>query len=93
VASQARGARFISDHWRPGVAGALRMGFVHGAFCLGCCWLLMGLLFFGGVMNLLGSPVSRSSCCRRRCSPSGRRIMSAAMIGIACVVLLSWRGP
>ncbi len=29
------------------------MGAVHGAFCLGCCWILMGLLFFGGVMNLL----------------------------------------
>ena len=29
------------------------MGLEHGAFCLGCCWALMGLLFFGGVMNLL----------------------------------------
>jgi predicted metal-binding membrane protein len=46
-------ARFISEHWRPGVAGAFRMGVEHGAYCLGCCWLLMGLLFFGGVMDLL----------------------------------------
>lgn len=46
-------AYFISEHWRPGVTGALRMGFEHGAFCLGCCWLVMGLLFVGGVMNLL----------------------------------------
>ena len=29
------------------------MGLEHGAFCVGCCWVLMGLLFFGGVMNLL----------------------------------------
>ena len=29
------------------------MGAEHGAYCLGCCWVLMGLLFFGGVMNLL----------------------------------------
>jgi predicted metal-binding membrane protein len=29
------------------------MGIEHGAYCLGCCWVLMGLLFFGGVMNLL----------------------------------------
>ena len=29
------------------------MGFKHGAFCVGCCWLLMALLFVGGVMNLL----------------------------------------
>ena len=28
------------------------MGLEHGAFCLGCCWFLMGLLFFGGIMNL-----------------------------------------
>jgi predicted metal-binding membrane protein len=43
---------FISTHWRQGVPGALRMGIVHGTFCVGCCWFLMGLLFFGGVMNL-----------------------------------------
>jgi predicted metal-binding membrane protein len=44
---------FITVHWRPGIAGALRMGVVHGAFCLGCCWALMLLLFVAGVMNLL----------------------------------------
>ena len=44
---------FIAQHWRPGGRGAFRMGLEHGAFCLGCCWLLMGLLFVGGVMNLL----------------------------------------
>jgi predicted metal-binding membrane protein len=32
--------------------GALRLGLRHGAYCLGCCWLLMLLLFVGGVMNL-----------------------------------------
>jgi len=46
-------AYFISEHWRPGITGAFRMGSEHGAFCLGCCWLLMALLFVGGVMNLL----------------------------------------
>ena len=43
---------FLSAHWRPKARGALLMGLVHGAFCVGCCWFLMGLLFFGGVMNL-----------------------------------------
>jgi predicted metal-binding membrane protein len=38
--------------WRGGSAGAFRMGLEHGAYCLGCCWFLMALLFFGGVMNL-----------------------------------------
>lgn len=32
--------------------GAFRMGLEHGSYCLGCCWFLMGLLFFGGIMNL-----------------------------------------
>jgi predicted metal-binding membrane protein len=45
-------AHFISKHWRSGRGGAFKMGLHHGAFCLGCCWVLMGLLFFGGVMSL-----------------------------------------
>lgn len=45
-------AAFLSRHWSPGVAGALRLGMLHGSFCVGCCWLLMALLFVGGVMNL-----------------------------------------
>ncbi len=44
---------FIAHHWRPGLAEAWRMGLDHGAFCLGCCWFLMALLFVGGIMNLL----------------------------------------
>lgn len=43
---------FLTRLWRPGWAGAARLGLLHGAYCLGCCWLLMALLFFGGVMNL-----------------------------------------
>jgi len=44
---------FISSHWRPGALGALRMGIEHGTFCIGCCWVLMLLLFVGGVMNVV----------------------------------------
>ena len=43
---------FIIQRWRNGTRGALRMGVEHGAYCLGCCWALMLLLFAGGVMNL-----------------------------------------
>ena len=45
--------QFVTSHWRPGLEGALRMGIIHGAFCLGCCWVLMLLLFAAGVMNLI----------------------------------------
>jgi predicted metal-binding membrane protein len=44
---------FFARHWRQGVAGAFRMGIDHGVYCLGCCWVLMGLLFYGGVMEPL----------------------------------------
>jgi predicted metal-binding membrane protein len=44
---------FFMTHWRDGRSGALAMGARHGAFCLGCCWALMAVLFAVGVMNLL----------------------------------------
>lgn len=44
---------FVLTRWRRGPTSALGMGLEHGAFCLGCCWALMLLLFVGGVMNLL----------------------------------------
>ena len=43
---------FITRYRRPGNKGALVMGLHHGAYCLGCCWFVMALLFAGGVMNL-----------------------------------------
>jgi predicted metal-binding membrane protein len=43
---------FLTQSWRHGRLGAFSMGLEHGTYCLGCCWFLMGLLFFGGIMNL-----------------------------------------
>jgi predicted metal-binding membrane protein len=43
---------FFARHWQKGYAGAFRMGLSHGLYCVGCCWVLMGLLFYGGVMEL-----------------------------------------
>ena len=43
---------FLAAHWRRGTAGAVLMGLEPGAYCVGCCWFVMGLLFVGGVMNL-----------------------------------------
>lgn len=44
---------FLTQRWRRGAGGAAVMGMEHGAYCVGCCWVLMLLLFVGGVMNLL----------------------------------------
>ena len=46
-------AAFLSRHHEPGLTGAFRLGVLHGAYCVGCCWMLMSLLFVGGVMNLI----------------------------------------
>jgi predicted metal-binding integral membrane protein DUF2182 len=40
------------QHWKPGRIGALRVGLVHGAWCVGCCWALMAALFALGVMSI-----------------------------------------
>jgi predicted metal-binding membrane protein len=43
---------FLMSDWREGQWGTLVMGLKHGAYCVGCCWMLMALLFVAGVMNL-----------------------------------------
>ncbi|MCH2631873.1 MAG: DUF2182 domain-containing protein [Nisaea sp.] len=45
-------ASFLANYKNTWVSSPLRIGLVHGFYCLGCCWFLMGLLFFGGIMNL-----------------------------------------
>lgn len=44
---------FVMNYWREGKFGAFVMGLHHGLYCVGCCWILMILLFIAGVMNLL----------------------------------------
>jgi predicted metal-binding membrane protein len=44
--------QFVMQNWRPGWRGALTLGLRHAAYCVGCCWALMALLFVGGVMSL-----------------------------------------
>ena len=45
-------ASFLANYKNTWVNSPLRIGLVHGFYCVGCCWFLMGLLFFGGIMNL-----------------------------------------
>src|SRR6185312_7200550 len=47
--------RFLMSHggFRSSVRGCLQLGFVHGIYCVGCCWVLMALLFVVGVTNVL----------------------------------------
>jgi predicted metal-binding membrane protein len=51
--TQCRGpVQFLTRYWRPGRIGAFVMGIQHGAFCVGCCWALMLLMFAVGTANL-----------------------------------------
>ncbi len=86
-------AYFISQHWRAGTVGAFRMGLVHGAFCLGCCWLLMGLLFVGGVMNLLWIAAIAIFVLLEKVIPRAPmvgKLAGGAMILTGMALLLAW---
>jgi predicted metal-binding membrane protein len=78
-------AQFRARHSRPGAAGALRLGLLHGAFCVGCCWLLMALLFVGGVMNLLWIAGLTLLVAGEKLLPRGRLI--AHIAGVAIIAL------
>ncbi len=78
---------FITEHWRPGAIGAFRMGLYHGAYCVGCCWVVMGLLFYGGVMSMwwiLGLAVL---VLLEKALPVGHGVASLSGIGF-----LAWGG-
>ena len=74
-------AQFLSRHYRPGRGGAFRMGVRHGAFCVGCCWLLMALLFVGGVMNLAWIAALTLLVAAEKLLPGGRYVAYAAGVG------------
>ena len=76
---------FITSHWRPGIVGALRMGVAHGAFCVGCCWALMLLLFTVGVMNLLWVAVLAVFVLVQKVLPYGRVTTTVAGTAMAVV--------
>jgi predicted metal-binding membrane protein len=76
-------AHFLSSHWRPGHLGAIRMGIEHGAFCVGCCWALMALLFVGGIMNLLWIAGLAVLVLVEKGVPRGEWVARAA--GFACI--------
>lgn len=74
-------ASFLSRHFQPGRTGAFRLGVLHGTFCVGCCWLLMALLFVGGVMNLAWIALLSLLVAGEKLLPGGRRLAQAAGLG------------
>lgn len=74
---------FLMTHWREGSIGALGMGLHHGAFCLGCCWLLMALLFAVGVMNLTWVAILTVVVLAEKVLPHGRQLSRGLGVGLA----------
>jgi len=78
---------FLMAHWREGRVGAFRMGTQHGLYCLGCCWLLMALLFVPGVMNLLWIAALTLFVLAEKVAPAGHRLGR-----IAGLFMIAWGG-
>ena len=74
---------FLIGSHRPGAGGAFRMGLEHGAFCLGCCWFLMALLFVGGIMNLYWIAGLAIYVAVEKLAPSGRTVGRVAGVAMA----------
>jgi predicted metal-binding membrane protein len=84
-------ADFLAQNYRPGAWGALRLGLLHGAYCVGCCWMLMALLFVGGVMNLLWIAALTLLVAAEKLLPGGNwlaRLAGISMVGWGAVLLL-----
>ena len=86
---------FLMSNWRGGRLGALRMGIRHGAYCLGCCWALMCVLFVVGVMNLIWVATLTAFVLLEKIGPAGTviaRAAGAAMVlaGILLPILARW---
>ena len=82
---------FFMGEWHSGALGALRMGFRHGVYCVGCCWALMAVLFVAGVMNLLWVAAIATFVLIEKIVPGGEligRIAGIVLILVGVGVLL-----
>jgi predicted metal-binding membrane protein len=81
---------FVMTSWRDGISGALRMGLLHGAWCLGCCWLLFAILFPLGLMNMAAMAAVTALVFAEKTLPWGRwatRATAAALIAYGALVV------
>jgi predicted metal-binding membrane protein len=73
---------FLTRHWRRGRLGPMRAGAWHGAYCLGCCWMLMALLFVGGLMNIIWIAGLALLVLVEKLTPVGPRLSQLAGVGL-----------
>ena len=83
---------FLMSHWRDGAAGAFQMGLSHGMYCVGCCWVLMGVLFAVGVMNLAWVGVLTALILLEKTDERGARVArigGVILVGLGILFLTS----
>ncbi|MHB8376271.1 MAG: DUF2182 domain-containing protein [Dehalococcoidia bacterium] len=83
---------FVMTSWRDGAAGAFRMGLEHGAYCLGCCWLLFAILFPLGVMNVAAMALITLLIFAEKSLPVGRQaatLAAAALVAYGAVAIVA----
>jgi predicted metal-binding membrane protein len=83
---------FVLEHWREGQLGALRMGAIHGAWCVGCCWMLMAALFALGLMSITWMIVLAAAIAAEKILPSPRttkRVIAAGLAALGIGVIAS----
>lgn len=74
--------------FQPSAAGSIRLGFLHGMYCVGCCWALMALLFVMGVMSLLWIAALMILVLLEKVLPGGRLL--SRVTGCAAIVGGAW---
>ncbi len=82
--------RFLMSHggFRSSVRGCLQLGLLHGAYCVGCCWILMALLLVVGVMNVLWIALLALLVLLEKLTPWGRWV--ARISGAVCMAAGAW---
>ena len=81
-------AQYLAEHFQPGAQGALRLGWKHGLYCLGCCWFLMALLFAGGIMNIIWIAGLAIYVLIEKLAPQGQLV--ARVAGFAMLLVGLW---
>ncbi|MEO2140900.1 MAG: DUF2182 domain-containing protein [bacterium] len=79
---------FLMSDWKEGTGGAFKMGLLHGRYCLGCCWILMTLLFVLGVMNLVWIAALAAFVLAEKVIPGGEK--ASRTTGVLLVIWGAW---
>ena len=84
-------AQFLLRYYERGAGGGFRLGARHGAFCVGCCWALMLVMFAAGLASLVWMALLTALMVHEKTRPAGRRavpVTGVALLGLASIVLL-----